>query len=297
MRAVISVSDPSPGGTSLERRHVLDVAKCLAGLAGHHQLVVTYDGDPYIRLLTDLQWRVGRRPASDLPRLDVIAADQQAEAGYLLARELHNELGGQVAAILTQVRVDPLDEAFRRPGTEIGPVCDEAAAQELAASGWLMERSEGGWRRSVATPTPLAVVEAGTIELLLDAGVVVVCAAGGIPVVADFDGSLRAVPALSSQEAAAAVLAEQIHADRLVFLTVDPDFPEIAQRSLRTVERSDVLADLGDYGPPAARRAACDFVERTGRQASIGPLWDGRSVLDGDAGLLVVPDGGRPVTG
>jgi hypothetical protein len=113
--------------------------------------------------------------------------------GYLLEQELASELpGAPIATLLTQVVVDPAAAAFRRPTKPIGPLYDQAAARQLAASrGWLMERDGPGYRRMVASPQPLQILELETIRLLVNAGVVVVCAGGaGIPITVDEAGGI-----------------------------------------------------------------------------------------------------------
>ncbi|MBO0731227.1 MAG: hypothetical protein J2P57_18365 [Acidimicrobiaceae bacterium] len=293
MRAVVSVCDRTAldpgavGDSPLGRDRVHAAAAELAELAGNHQLVITYGTAPQLELLLEESAERKREQG-----LDVLGAESGAAVGFLLAQELGNQLArDRIALLLTQVRVDPSDPEFRSPGLAVGTRVDESEARRLAAlRGWLMRPEDGGYRRVVPSPTPLAVVEADTIALLLASDVVVVCGGGGgIPVVADYAGQLHSVAAVVSHELASAVLAEQLNADRLVLLTDDPpgllDRHNLDVRTLVDVRKA-VAAD------PSLRlfRAACHFVDASRRKASIGSLHDARAVIDGDHGILVVPE-------
>ncbi|HEX5416844.1 MAG TPA: hypothetical protein VFZ25_14365, partial [Chloroflexota bacterium] len=116
---------------------------------------------------------------------DILGAESQGMIGYLLVQALGNELRGrEVVALLTQVRVDPDDPAFEDPTKPIGPVYDEQEARRLAVErGWAVAADGPRFRRVVASPEPREIVELESIERLLAAGAVVVCAGGGgIPV-------------------------------------------------------------------------------------------------------------------
>ena len=296
MRAVVSVGDcASIAGelpsTPVERSLLHDAAGALAELAGHHQLVVTYGTGPHLDLLLEQ----GHDGWLD-PQFDVVNAESEAAVGYLLTQELRNQLPKErVALLLTQVRVDPNDPEFLRPTARVGPIVDENHARDRAASlRWLFEPEGVGWRRAVPSPEPLAVVESDTVALLLSAGVMVVCSGGGgIPVVADFNGDLRGVGAIVSQELASGVLARQIGADRLVLLDASdvwhhrPDSDQFATLTVTAAREEPGAFD----GPGRARReAACRFVEATGHPATAGPLHQARAVLDGDVGTMIIPD-------
>lgn len=108
--------------------------------------------------------------------------------GYMLEQELATVLADRpVAALLTQIVVDPEDPAFARPTKPIGPLYDRDAAAALSASrGWFMGPDAGGFRRLVPSPEPLRILELTAISILVESGVIVVCAGvGGVPVVID----------------------------------------------------------------------------------------------------------------
>jgi carbamate kinase len=182
VRAVVSLSGQglAPAGfrpdTPTERAYLRGVATGLAELAGHHELVVTCGDGPHL----DLLMSEGPPPLAN-PQFDVIRAASEGAVGYLLAQEVRNALAGRpVAWLLTQVRVDPNDAAFRHPDATVGRVIDEEVARNLATHFHWQFRPEGpGWRRVVPAPEPLGVIEAPTVDTLVSAGVVVVCSSGG----------------------------------------------------------------------------------------------------------------------
>src|SRR5829696_8794794 len=127
--------------------------------------------------------------------MDVCGAESQGQIGYLLAQALGNELRARglpqrVFPLITQVVVDGRDPAFRRPTKPVGPVYGAADAQRIATeSGHVVgEVAPGRWRRLVASPRPVDLVEAGPVRLVAGSGHVLVAAGGGgVPVVRDGD--------------------------------------------------------------------------------------------------------------
>ena len=229
--------------------------------------------------------------------LDVLGAESEGMIGYLLGQSLTNALRGrQVAAVLTQVVVDRRDPAFERPTKPIGPVYEEAEARRLAAErGFAIAPDGGHFRRVVASPEPLAIVEIDVLRLLVDHGVLVVCVGGGgIPVVLDDDGAWRGVEAVIDKDLSAALLARLLEADFLLMLTdvasVERDWGTAKARPIRRAAPEELRAlrfAAGSMGPKL--EAACRFVEATGGRAAIGALEDAAAVVRGEAGTLVAP--------
>jgi carbamate kinase len=227
--------------------------------------------------------------------LDVLNAESVGMLGYLIEQELSNALPQrEVAALVTRVEVDPRDPAFSNPTKPIGPVYDEAQARQMAAErGWSVARDGAGFRRVVASPRPRRILELRTIELLLAAGHIVVCAGGGgLPVTQAQDGSLHGVEAVVDKDRTAALLAESLQADRLLLLTdvagVFRDWGGPRQQLMDrvSVEQLRTMAfDVGSMGPKV--EAACQFVERTGQHAAIGALQHAADVLSGQAGTQI----------
>jgi carbamate kinase len=271
-----------------QRRRVAVAADALAALARRQELVVTHGNGPQVGLLA-LQAESGA-PGARAP-LDVLGAETEGMIGYWIEQELGNRLPGrQLATLLTQVEVDARDPGFAAPSKPIGPVYDEAGGRRLAEErGWVLARDGAGLRRVVASPEPHAILELGAIELLVRAGVVVVCAGGGgIPVVREADGRVRGVEAVIDKDLCAELLARSLGAELLLLLTDVPavfaDWPgtrePVGLTTPSALRRIDV--EPGSMGPKV--EAACRFVERGGGRAAIGALEDAEGVLAGTAG-------------
>jgi carbamate kinase len=277
---------------AVERRRVREAVAQLAPLAAMHDLVITHGNGPQVGLLA-LQSEAGGNPTP----LDVLDAESEGLMGYLLEQELRSALSGRhVAALLTEVEVDPDDPAFQRPSKPIGPVYPAAEGERLARErGWHMARGQGGLRRAVASPAPRRILELESIRKLVDLGHIVICAGGGgIPVAVERDGTLRGLEAVVDKDRTTALLAEGVGADALLLLTDVPgvyeEFATARPRLLRAVTPEELRArafDSGSMGPKV--EAACRFVERTGRFAAIGALEDAPAVLGGTAGTCVAP--------
>lgn len=282
-----------PADAAVQRANVMTAVEAIAELAREHDVVVTHGNGPQVGLLA-LQ---GEAYDSVKPYpLDVLGAESEGMIGYLLDQELVNRLSGrrQVATLLTQIIVDAADPAFRRPEKFIGPVYDDTTAHRLADErGWAIAADGRHWRRVVPSPEPRSIVELGTIKLLVDAGVLVVClGGGGIPVVVERDGRLRGVEAVVDKDRAAALLAEGLGADALLMLTdvaaVELDHGTPDARPLADAD-AGALRELhfapGSMGPKV--EAACRFAERTGGVAGIGRLEDAAAILRGERGTRV----------
>jgi carbamate kinase len=281
-----------PADAEVQRRHVADAAHSLAALARDHDLIVTHGNGPQVGLLA-LQ-SAAYTEIAPYP-FDVLGAESEGMIGYLLEQALRNELPDrQVAALLTQVLVDPDDPAFKAPGKPIGPVYDEATGRRLAAErGWTVRSDGDRWRRVVASPEPQAIIELDTITTLVDLGVIVICAGGGgIPVIKNGAGRLHGVEAVIDKDLSAALLALELQADALLLLTdvegVQLDYGTPSARPLHEATPAQLAAlDLpsGSMGPKAV--AARRFVESGGQVAAIASLENARAALEGNAGTIV----------
>lgn len=275
-----------------QARNVELAAAALAGLCRDHDLVVTHGNGPQVGLLA-LQ-AAAYHEVQPYP-LDMLGAETEGLIGYLLEQALRSHLAGrEVATVLTQVEVDPRDPAFEHPTKPIGPVYDAAAADETAArTGWSMAREGGGFRRVVASPEPVRILEMPAIEALLAAGILVVCAGGGgVPVTVHGRDAIRGVEAVVDKDLSASLLARQLRADALLLLTdVDsvwtewrsPNARQVAGGSPAALRRLDLPA--GSMGPKV--EAAARFAEESGRAAYIGPLSAPGEVLAGSCGTRV----------
>ena len=279
-----------------QRRNVKTAAKALAPLARENELVITHGNGPQVGLLA-LQDAAYREDVH-YP-LDVLGAETEGMIGYLIEQEMGNLLpaGQRFATLLTQTEVDPRDPAFRHPSKPIGPLYAAAEAKRIAeARGWSIAPDGDAFRRVVPSPRPRRILELGVIELLIENGVIVICAGGGgIPVVGRDDGQLFGVEAVIDKDAASALLARELGAQALLMLTdVDavykdwgePDAAAIRRISPDAIRRYQFAA--GSMAPKV--EAACEFAERRGGISGIGRLQDARAILAGEAGTVIAAD-------
>lgn len=245
-----------------------------------------------------------------LPRetLDVLVAETQGSVGFLLSRALRNALADrgssvEVAAVLTQVVVDPADERFSRPSKPIGPHYPSDVAIALQAErGWSMVESEReGWRRVVASPLPVEIVELPSIREAARPGRIVVAGGGGgVPVRRDDRGHLHGVEAVLDKDRTASLLARELRADRFVVLTgvphVSRDFGRPTEERIAEMDVTTAIDLLergtfprGSMGPKV--EAAAHYVVATGSPAWITDVEHLPQALEGSAGTRIVPAG------
>ena len=249
---------------------------------------------------------MARGLAPDLP-LDVVVADLQGGLGYMIERVLRNKLHAAgiekpVCGLLTLVEVSLDDPALENPSKFVGPFFPEDEVPKLTQDrGWLMKEDKGrGWRRVVASPDPISVIETAEIQVLLDQGILmIVTGGGGIPVARLEDGRLRGVEAVVDKDLASAVLARDTHASELFILTgveqVALGFgtPEERLIDSMTVSEARTFAAEGHFpagsmGPKID--AACRFIESGGRRALITDISTLTEALDGKTGTWITPD-------
>ena len=284
-----------PLEAEVQLQNIKVAAKAIAAIARSHSVVVTHGNGPQVGLLA-LQAEAYKdvRPYP----LDVLGAETEGAIGYLLERELQNCLPDrQVATLLTQVEVDRNDPAFACPSKFIGPVYDSEEAQKLARErGWAIAADGEVYRRVVPSPEPKRILELGAIQLLLAAGVLVVCGGGGgIPVTVDAIGTIRGVEAVIDKDLAAALLAQKVRADGLLLLTdvnaVYLNWHEAGSRPLERVTAKQLRSYTFASGSMAPKvEAACRFVERSRGWAAIGCLQDAAAILAGQKGTQIVSD-------
>ena len=285
-----------PMTEAAQRANVGRAAISLAALiAAGHQLVITHGNGPQVGLIA-LQAAAG--PKDGAYPLDILGAESEGMIGYLIEQELGNLLGGAVplATLLTQIRVDPADPAFHAPSKPIGPIYDEAAMQRLRIDhGWTFKLDGDKWRRVVASPEPLELIEIKVISMLVEQGVVVICTGGGgIPVIARDDASLVGVQAVIDKDRASALLARQLAADMLLLLTdVDAVYLDFGTPRARRIARAGAKSLSASQFTAGSMRpkieAAVRFATETGHPAVIGRLEDAMAMLEGTAGTSIVP--------
>ena len=205
---------------------VVETARHITDLLEHrYRIVITHGNGPQVGFIL-LRSEHSRGILHQVP-LDSIVADTQGALGYQIQQALENEfrrrnLKTSVATIVTQTLVDRDDPAFAKPTKPIGQFYTRAEAEDrMRVEKWAMVEDSGrGWRRVVASPKPVRIIESEVIKHLVKDGYVVIAAGGGgIPVVADDQGNLSGVAAVIDKDLASAVLAEAISADLLIIST------------------------------------------------------------------------------
>src|SRR3954468_3340073 len=168
-----------PMTAQMQRQNVRTAAQQLAPIAEGNELVISHGNGPQVGLLA---LQAAAYEQVEAYPLDVLGAQTEGMIGYMVEQELGNLLPIEVpfATILTMVEVDPNDPAFQNPTKFVGPVYDQAAADSLAAEkAWIFKQDGAAWRRVVPSPRPARIFEIRPIRLLVEQGMVVVCAGGG----------------------------------------------------------------------------------------------------------------------
>ncbi len=282
---------PPRGDLSLatERALVHDAVAELAALAqrGARLLVVHGNGPQVGRLL-------GAPGVGDPESLDVHVAQTQGELGYLLAEALDSRLGGDsCAALVTRVLVDEADPAFAAPSKPVGAVLAEPPPGLPA-----VRTPDGrGWRRVVASPRPVAVVEQAAIATLLRSHHVVAGGGGGVAL-ARAGAGRRPRPAVIDKDWVAGLLAGALGAERLVFVTdVSHAFDRFGrddQAEIHVMGVAEARARLaaGVFAPGSMApkvESAVEFVEGSRRAAVITTVGSMDAALRGAAGTTICP--------
>jgi carbamate kinase len=280
----------SPEGGASAEDQIAAVARAAEPIAdvvaGGSDVVITHGNGPQVGNLL-VKNELAASVVPPVP-LDWCGAQTQGTIGAMLINALERSLaargvGRAVAALVTRTRVDPSDPHFSKPTKPIGRYLPESEARVMIDHGQVWEdRGEKGWRRVVASPEPLEILDAPAVAALMSAGYVVVAAGGGgIPVVRDPDGSVRGVEAVIDKDLSAALLGRAVAADVLVIATDVPaaavDFGTPHARPLGHVTTTELRGlegegqfTSGSMGPKVD--AACRFVEAGGERAVITSL-------------------------
>lgn len=276
--------------------NAVTMARAVMGLRrSGWRVVIVHGNGPQVGNLA-IQHEEGRRLVPAQP-LFSLGAMTQGQIGSLISLALRAEqIDLPVAAVVTHVVVSPDDPAFARPSKPIGPFFTKARASELAAKrGWTVEDDSGrGFRRRVASPRPVTIVETPAIEALVASGSIVIAAGGGgVPVVST-DTGLRGVEAVIDKDYVAGQLASALGAQALVFVTDVPrlmiDFGDPTERALAEIDvdaaeryQQDGQFPPGSMGPKV--NAATRFLRSGGDVAVISTAALAAVTLDStDAG-------------
>ena len=269
-----------------------------------YRIVLAHGNGPQVgRLVIQNEYA---EPVTPAMPFDVCGAMSQGMIGYHIQQGLSKVLHSRgnrtpVATLVTQVVVDAADPKFQNPSKPIGPFYSEEEAAAIAAEkGYVMKEDAGrGWRRVVASPMPVEIVELDAVRCLVDNGfIVVTVGGGGIPVVRNAEGDLEGVAAVIDKDLASERLAEDLDVDALVILTavekVSINFKKPDQKDLDTLSVAEAKRYMaeGHFAPGSMLpkiEAAVKFVEsKPGRKAIITSLDKAALALEGKAGTTIL---------
>ncbi len=270
-------------------------------------LVVTHGNGPQVGYI--LRRNELAAPEVHTTPLDIIGADTQGSIGYMLQQALRNELYSRgirkpVVSVVTQVLVNKDDPGFQNPNKPIGSFMEEDEAREFEKDGWQVVEDAGrGWRRVVASPIPLRVIEQDAIETLTNAdNTVIAVGGGGIPVVHNTKGELRelaGVYAVIDKDRATSLLAKELDADLLLISTavekVALNFGKENEEWLdhmTLAEAKQYLAEGIHFAPGSMApkmEAVVTFLENGGKKALITNPPNIARALKGETGTFITP--------
>ena len=304
-KIVIALGHEALGTTLPEQKEATKrTAKAVADfIRDDYQVVITHSNGPQVGMIhTAMNEFCRLYPEYTATPMSVCSAMSQGYIGYDLQNAIRAELLNKgiyktVSTVLTQVVVDPYDEAFYKPGKVIGRVMTEEEAEAEEKKGNHVTAVEGGFRRIVAAPNPVSIVEIDAIKALLDADqVVIACGGGGIPVL-EQDHRLKGASAVIEKDLTAGKMAEETDADSLIILTsvekvkINMDRPEEEELREISVDQAKAYMEEGHFGKYNMYpkfRAAVEFLEkREGRSALITSFDKLDEALKGKTGTLI----------
>ncbi len=276
-------------------------------VADGHQVIITHGNGPQVGLISLAMAQAHNTLATPEMPFAECGAMSQGYIGFHLQKTLKSALMQKhfpcnCVTVITQVLVSKDDPAFRHPTKPIGLFYKKEEAQKLMAEkGWVMQDDAGrGYRKVVASPMPLEIIELDTIrELYQNGHIVIACGGGGIPVVCDSPGVYRGIDAVIDKDKTTAKLAQDLNADILLILTtVNKVFinykseNEKALDQITTVEAQKYIAD-GHFAPGSMLpkiEACIDFVQHSQGKAIITSLERAEAALKGIDGTVIVKE-------
>ncbi len=306
IKAVVSLGHEALGITTNEQMNATKVtAKALADLIeADYQLVITHSNGPQVSMIHKAMTELHRIYIDYTPApMCVCNAMSQGYVGYDIQNTLKTELLSRgistpVSTILTQVTVDPYDEAFYAPTKAIGRnMSKEDADTEIKKGNFVREEPGNGYRRIIAAPKPIDIVEIDAIRALVDAGQeVIACGGGGIPVIQQ-GHVLKGASAVIEKDAIAGKLASDLKSDRLIILTSVPyvyknfETPDEEPITRMNLAQAKEYIDAGEFGETDMLpkiEAAIQFLGTNNEGSvlitSLGSVGD---ALKGKAGTLI----------
>lgn len=269
-----------------------------------YDVAITHSNAPQVGMIHTAMNEFGKAHEDFTPApMSVCSAMSQGYIGYDLQNSIREELLNRgiyrtISTVLTQVIVDPYDDAFYTPTKVVGRIMSaEDAALERKKGNYVVEVPGQGFRRVVSSPNPVDIVESEAVSALLDAGQIVIAAGGGgIPVLKQ-GNHLKGASAVIEKDLTAGLLAEQIDADELIILTsvekvcINLGTAEEAKLGEISLEEAKTYMDAGHfsiYNMLPKFRASVSFIEkREGRRAIITSLEALKDSLKGRTGTII----------
>ena len=293
-------------GTNLpeQKEAVKRTAKVIADfIQDGWQVAIVHSNAPQVGMIHTAMNEFGKQHHGySSAHMSVCSAMSQGYIGYDLQNGIRAELIKRgiympVSTVLTQVTVDPYDEAFYTPVKVVGRVMSEEEAKEEEAKGNHVKAVEGGFRRIVASPHPVAIVEIDAIKALMDANqIVIACGGGGIPVM-EQGYNLRGASAIIEKDLATGLLAKEIDADVMMILTsvdnVTLNFGTDKEEPIHhmTIAEAKTYMEEGQFEFASMLpkiSASVNFLEAgNGRKAIITSLDKAECSLTGEAGTTI----------
>lgn len=305
-RVVVALGHRALGTTLPEQKvAVKNTAKVIADLIEEgYQVAITHSNAPQVGMIHTAMNEFGRAHDNyTAAPMSVCSAMSQGYIGYDLQNGIREELLNRgiyrtVSTVLTQVIVDPYDEAFYTPTKVLGRYMNaEEANEERKKGNYVIEEPGKGFRRVVSAPNPVKIVELDAVNALLDANqVVIACGGGGIPVL-EQDNHLKGASAVIEKDLTAGKLAEGTDADELIILTSveqvcinlgQPNEEKLGEITLAQAKEYMEQGHFGIYNMYPKFRASVEFIEqREGRSALITSFDKLKEGMKGKAGTII----------
>lgn len=293
-------------GTTLpqQKKATKAAAKAIADLIQDDcQVVITHSNGPQVGMIHTAMAELNRlyEEYTATP-MSVCSAMSQGYIGYDLQNAIREELMGRgvyrtVSTILTQVKVDPYDDAFYKPSKIIGRVMTEEEAEEEEKKGNHVTKVQDGYRRIVAAPKPIQIIELDAVNALMDADQVVIAAGGGGIPVLEQGTTLKGASAVIEKDLIAGLLAEGVEADMLIILTgvdsVYKNFGQDNQEPIHTMtcQQAQEYIDAGEFGEgtmkPKVETAISYIGDSAMRSVLITRLDSIKEAMNGQVGTVI----------
>lgn len=280
-------------------RHIVDMIR------DGWRVVITHGNGPQVGFILRRNELANKVEGIHMTPMDVIGADTQGSIGYMMQQALDNQLRAAgirrgVVTVVTQTLVDRSDPAFQNPNKPIGGFMTEEEGKRFSDEGWTVVEDAGrGYRRVVASPIPVEIIELDAINALVEKDFVVICTGGGgIPVIRDEEGNLKGVNAVIDKDRGTALLAKGLKADLFLISTavekVALNFGMPDQKTLDVMTLAEARQYMaeghfkpGSMGPKI--EAIINFLESGGPLAIITNPENVARALRGETGTRIVP--------